>query len=131
MLHRSSFDGTSRLWNSATGECLCTFHDHKSNVYALAFSPDGRHLATGGADGWLYIYDVAVSVDVGLLSLSTLLMTATLQAKEKRWSWHTGSSQPSIFEIVWQQSGNLNRLAMAMERRTVGVVDLTRIPELQ
>ena len=58
-------------------------------------------------------------------------LLATLQAKEKRWSWFAGSSQPSIFEIVWQQSGNLNRIAMAMERRTVGVVDLTRIPELQ
>ncbi|RPD55852.1 WD40 repeat-like protein [Lentinus tigrinus ALCF2SS1-6] len=107
----SSFDGTSRLWDSVTGTCLCTFHDHKSNVYALAFSPDGRHFATGGADGWLYIYDVV--------------------AKQKRWSWYAGASQPSIFEIVWQQSGNLNRIAMAMERRTVGVVDLTRIPELQ
>ena len=40
---------------------MCTFHDHKTNVYSLAFSPDGRHFATGGADGWLHIYDVVVS----------------------------------------------------------------------
>lgn len=40
------------------------FHDHKENVYALAFSPDGRHVATGGGDGWLHIYDVRVSAGV-------------------------------------------------------------------
>ncbi|KAI0756874.1 WD40 repeat-like protein [Daedaleopsis nitida] len=107
----SSFDGTTRIWDSVSGECLCKFDDHKSNVYALAFSPDGRHISTGGGDGWLYIYDV--------------------RAKEKRWSWSAGKPKPSIFEIVWQQSGNLNRIAMAMEKCTVGVVDLTRIPEVQ
>lgn len=39
------------------------FHDHKQNVYALAFSPDGRHIVTGGGDGWVHIYDVRVSVN--------------------------------------------------------------------
>ncbi|KAM5531714.1 hypothetical protein V8D89_014634 [Ganoderma adspersum] len=107
----SSFDGTSRIWDSVTGECLCSFDDHKKNVYALAFSPDGRHIATAGGDGCLHIYDI--------------------RAKHKRWSWSAGSTNPSIFEIEWQQSGNLNRIAMAMEKATVGVVDLTKVPELQ
>ncbi|TBU34793.1 WD40 repeat-like protein [Dichomitus squalens] len=107
----SSFDGTSRIWDSVTGECLCSFDDHKKNVYALAFSPDGRHIATAGGDGCLHIYDI--------------------RAKEKRWSWNAGTPNSSIFEIEWQQSGNLNRIAMAMEKTTVGVVDLTKVPELQ
>ncbi|KAI0328494.1 WD40 repeat-like protein [Cubamyces sp. BRFM 1775] len=109
LLVTSSFDQTARLWDSVTGQCLRVFHDHKSHVYNLAFSPDSRHFATAGGDGWLYIYDA--------------------QSKEKRWSYSTGKR--GIFEISWQQSGNLNRLAMALENRSVAVADLTRIPELQ
>ena len=60
--YRSSFDGTSRVWDSVTGDCLCSFDDHKKNVYALAFSPDGRHIATAGGDGCLHIYDIRVSL---------------------------------------------------------------------
>lgn len=68
-LGSSSFDGTSRLWDSVTGECLRVFQDHKRHVYALAFSPDARFFATGGADGWLHVYDVKVSISCGLSSI--------------------------------------------------------------
>jgi WD40 repeat protein len=60
-LRRSSFDGTARLWDSVTGECLKVFADHKRPVYALDFSPNGQFLSTGSGDGWLYIYDVKVN----------------------------------------------------------------------
>lgn len=61
-LRRSSFDGTARLWDSVTGECLKVFADHKRPVYALDFSPNGQFLSTGSGDGWLYIYDVKVNI---------------------------------------------------------------------
>ncbi|KAI0931269.1 hypothetical protein AcW1_001282 [Taiwanofungus camphoratus] len=111
ILATSSFDGTSRLWDSVTGECLQVFEDHKRHVYALAFSPDARFFATGGGDGWLHVYDV--------------------KARKKRWSWYAGSEKPGIFEIDWQQSGNINRMALALESHQVGVVDVTRVPLLQ
>lgn len=57
---RASFDGTARLWDSVTGQCLRVFSDHRRPVYALAVSPDGSWLATGSGDGWLHVYDVAV-----------------------------------------------------------------------
>jgi transducin (beta)-like 1 len=60
LLATTSFDGTARLWDSATGDCLKVFADHKTPVFAVAFSPDGRYLTTGGGDGWLIFYDVQV-----------------------------------------------------------------------
>lgn len=59
--HRSSLDGTSRLWNAINGECLRVFADHKASIYTLSFSPDSRLFATAGADGYLLVYDVKVS----------------------------------------------------------------------
>lgn len=43
-----------------TGDCLATFTDHFRPVYTLTFCPDGRFVATGGGDGWLYVYSTTV-----------------------------------------------------------------------
>ena len=90
-------------------------------------------MATAGADGLLHVYDVQVIAAVTATLHMMLRVPSFLcaQAKEKRWSWNAGVDRPGIFEIVWQQSGKFNRIAMAMEKCTVGVVDLTQIPELQ
>jgi transducin (beta)-like 1 len=61
VIRRSSFDGTARLWDSVTGDCLKVFMDHKRPLYTLSFSPDGYWLATGSGDGWLHIYNCEVS----------------------------------------------------------------------
>jgi transducin (beta)-like 1 len=60
LLVTTSFDGTTRLWDSETGACQRTFADHKTPVFAVKLSPDGRWLATGGGDGLLFVYDIAV-----------------------------------------------------------------------
>jgi WD40 repeat protein len=59
-ISRSSFDGTARLWDSVTGECLHVFREHRRPLYALKFSPDGKLIATGSGDGWMHIYRTRV-----------------------------------------------------------------------
>ncbi|KAJ6558241.1 WD40 repeat-like protein [Mycena capillaripes] len=107
----SSWDGTARLWDSVTGECLHVFDDHKLPVYALKFHPIGRWIATGSADGWLHVYDV--------------------KSRDLIWSWFAGFEKPGVYEIDWQTGDNLDRIALALECRSVAVIDISKVPALQ
>ncbi|KAH9964195.1 WD40 repeat-like protein, partial [Russula dissimulans] len=108
----ASFDTTARLWDADTGACLKVFTHHKKPIYAIAFSPDGRWLATGGGDGWFHLYDTT--------------------EKEKVWSWFSEHQKRAIFEMSWQQhEDGVDRVALSLQSHKVGLIDLTRIPALQ
>ncbi|KAJ6520391.1 WD40 repeat-like protein [Mycena sanguinolenta] len=111
ILATSSMDGTARLWDSVTGDCLKTFSDHKRPVYALKFNPTGRWIATGSGDGWLHIYDV--------------------KEREMKWSWFAGWEKPGVFDIDWQTSDGLDRIVLALESWNVAVIDVSKVPVLQ
>ncbi|TEB38709.1 WD40 repeat-like protein [Coprinellus micaceus] len=111
ILATASFDKTARLWDSVTGDCLATFTDHFRPVYTLTFCPDGRFVATGGGDGWLYVYSTTTHKLV--------------------WSWFAGADRPGVFEVDWQMKNGYNRISLALEARKVMVLDCTKIPALQ
>ncbi len=51
-----SRDGTVKLWNLETGECLCSL----AGCNPVAFSPDGQTLVTGGDGGEVLIWGASV-----------------------------------------------------------------------
>jgi WD40 repeat protein len=55
----SFVDHTVRLWDAATGRELRQFGRHDGHVLGLAFSPDGRLLATGGGERSVKVWEVA------------------------------------------------------------------------
>jgi transducin (beta)-like 1 len=116
-----------------TGTCLKLFADHTRPVYALAFSPNGRLFATGGGDGYLHVY----SVKVGQIHESNAVIfpihirSNPQQTKEKKFSWFAGADKPGVFELDWQTSGHINRIAVALEGWNAAVVNIPRIPALK
>lgn len=57
-------DGTIRLWDVATGGQIAVLGDRAAPAYTLAFSPDGRLLASGSGSA-VVLWDAAISGPVG------------------------------------------------------------------
>ena len=51
-------DGAIAVWDTATGEPLCTQVGHEGGVVSLAFSPNGQKMASAGADGTIRYWTV-------------------------------------------------------------------------
>ena len=47
------------LWDATDGSALATLAGHSDSVWQVAFSPDGRRLATSSSDGTVGVWDVA------------------------------------------------------------------------
>lgn len=100
-------DGSAALWSVAARLERDRLPAHEGPVTALAVSDAGTHLATGGRDGRVRVWDLSPVVD-GLLSRATCVATHTLRAP--------------VRALAWSPSGRM--LAAADERGAVLGLDL-------
>ena len=58
-LASSSHDGTIKLWDADSGARLLTLQGHDSEVFSVAFSPDGKRLASASGNGTVKVWDIS------------------------------------------------------------------------
>ncbi len=63
----SSYDGTIILWDAQTGAQLKTLRGQRE-IYAVAFSPDGKLVVSGSGDDTIKLWDAQTGTEVTTLS---------------------------------------------------------------
>jgi hypothetical protein len=70
LLACSNSDGTIKLRNSTSGECIATLNGHSQIVFATTFSPDGQILASGSYDQTIRLWDIQTGECLKTLQIS-------------------------------------------------------------
>ena len=87
---------TINIWDATTGAALGALRGHEGDIYALAYSPDGRRLASGSADKTLRLWDPAAGKEL-----------AVLRGHEQRVEWLTYSPDGQRICSLDRESGRL------------------------
>src|SRR5262249_23817197 len=99
----SAGEGSIRQWDIATKQEIEQFAGHSSWVGALAFSPNGKQLATGGGDHVIRLWDLATAKEIrrfvgcrgegdslGFLPDGTVLFSGSRDGTARLWDVATG-----------------------------------------
>jgi WD40 repeat protein len=107
-------EGTARLWDSANHKPLGPPLPHLEHVLAVAFSADGKMIATGAWDGTARVWDVATGKrlcpplvhqrtvrDVAFSPDGTTLLTASFDRTAKCWQLPVALGGTSDQIVLW------------------------------
>ena len=88
-----------KLWNVATAKITATCELHRERLDLMAFSPDGKILASGGRN-WLKLWDVATGKDIATLSREILLVRDEQHPGRGWLDQKTGQPVPPLDKII-------------------------------
>jgi WD40 repeat protein len=80
-----------RIWDARTGDQVRSIAGHSARVLSVAFSPDGRLLATGAGDGTASLWNVATGGELRRLDGRADLLTHVAFSPDGRSLFATGN----------------------------------------
>jgi WD40 repeat protein len=107
VLASASNDKTVRLWNLADRKEIKALQGHTDTVYRVSFSPDGRHVVSGGRDHSIMMWEATTGKLVHDIR---------------------GAHMSGVLDVVFSPDGR--RLASASNDRTVRIWDASNGQEL-
>ncbi len=81
-----SHDGTLKLWDVATGECLRVFEENTSFIVLVSLSSNGRYALSGSTDGTLKFWEVATGQCLQILEGNTNEITSVCLSPDNRYA---------------------------------------------
>lgn len=88
----------TRVWDVATRKPLHVLAGHVGVVTSVAFSPDGRRIATGGADGAIRLWDARTGAELAVLR-GHIGMVSCVAFHPEGWALISGDRQPGDVKI--------------------------------
>ena len=122
--NKSPNPGEIKLWDVATGRLIWKVDDPASCIFALAFTPDGRRLATGGGKTkrWkpaaIKLWDVSTGEEVLTLGRH-LAAILTLDFSRDGWSLASGSEDGTV--RVWDTQPQSPETLQERRRELLGL----------
>ena len=99
-----------RLRDSDSGKIVMRFTGHKAGVHALAFSPDGRTLATAGIDSCIKVWDVITGKELITFPSGDTLVKAIAFSPDGAWlAFGAGETMVRIWQVGHDRSYLLGR----------------------
>jgi len=91
--------GEVRVWDPATGKLRHVLRGHKREVNAVAFSSDGKLLASGGRDNKVRIWNVASGAEIHVLNATGEVRSVAFHPTEPKLAAGTSGKDGRI--LVW------------------------------
>jgi RNA polymerase sigma factor (sigma-70 family) len=90
-------DKMVHIWEVNTGLEVRRFQGHVTGILPIAFAPDGRSLASGGADSMIYLWDITGHLKDGRVQSFDL----SERDLEERWESLASSDGPRAVQAIW------------------------------